>query len=47
MSSGRKIFPEVDQYADDMEVLKISREKIISLADYVVPGHDDIYKLEI
>ncbi len=36
--------PEEDEYADDKEKLKESRKKIIKLADWIVPGHADIYK---
>lgn len=37
--------PEVDEYADDLEKLKESRKKILELADYIVPGHADMYKV--
>jgi len=39
-------FPEEDEYADDTEKLKESRKKILELADYVIPGHSDIYKVK-
>ena len=39
-------FPEKDLYADEPEKLKKSREKIIKLADYIIPGHGDMYKIK-
>ncbi len=42
----KKNFPKVDQYADDLDELKKSREKVIALADYIIPGHDDIYEVD-
>ena len=39
-------FPEVDEYADEPEKLKQSRGKIIKLADYIVPGHEDMYEVK-
>ncbi len=38
--------PEKDEYADEPEKLKTSREKVIELADYIVPGHADMYKVK-
>ena len=38
--------PEVDEYADEPKKLKKSREKIIKLADYIIPGHADIYPVK-
>jgi len=38
-------FPEDDSYADNKEKLKESRKKIIKLADWIVPGHADMYKV--
>ena len=39
-------FPEEDKYADNPKKLKESRKKIIELADYIIPGHADIYKVK-
>jgi len=39
-------FPKEDEYADEPEKLKQSREKIKQLADYIVPGHADMYKVQ-
>lgn len=36
--------PEDDPYASDVEKLKLSRKKIIRTADWIIPGHEDIYK---
>ena len=38
--------PEEDDYADEPEKLKETREKILKLADYIVPGHGDMYKIK-
>jgi len=39
-------FPDEDEYADDPKKLKESREKILELADWIVPGHDDMFEVE-
>jgi len=39
-------FPEKDEYADEPEKLKESRKKIIELADYIIPGHADMFKVK-
>ena len=36
--------PEEDQYASDYEKLKESREMVLEMSDWVIPGHGDIYK---
>lgn len=38
-------FPKVDEYANDMEQLHNSRKKILAVADYIIPGHAGIYKI--
>jgi len=35
-----------DPYASDMEKLKESRQKVLELADYIIPGHGPIFKVE-
>ena len=39
-------FPEKDLYADESEKLEESRKKILKLADYIIPGHADIYEVK-
>jgi len=39
-------FPEEDEYADNLKKLQESRDKIIELADYIIPGHADMYKVK-
>lgn len=39
-------FPEDDEYASDREKLKESREKVLEMADYVIPGHGPILKVK-
>jgi len=36
-------FPKEDEYADEPEKLGESRKKVIELADYIIPGHANIY----
>jgi len=38
--------PKEDELADEPEKLKKSRKEIIKLADYIIPGHADIYKVK-
>jgi glyoxylase-like metal-dependent hydrolase (beta-lactamase superfamily II) len=42
----KKYFPESDSYADEPKKLKQSREKILKLADYIIPGHAGIFKVD-
>ncbi len=35
-----------DPYANDKKTLKKSREKILKIADYIIPGHGKPFKLE-
>ena len=39
-------FPEDDIYASDKEKLKESRKKVLKMADWIIPGHAGIYKVE-
>ena len=39
-------FPKDDIYADDKEKLEQSRKKVLELADYIIPGHGDIFKVK-
>ncbi|MFH0937331.1 MAG: MBL fold metallo-hydrolase [Candidatus Daviesbacteria bacterium] len=39
-------YPKEDPYASDPEKLKESREKILELADWVIPGHGEMFKVE-
>lgn len=39
-------YPKNDPYASDKEELEKSREKILKLADYIVPGHAGMYKVK-
>ena len=38
--------PENDPYASDKEKLKESRKKVLEIADYVIPGHGDMFKVK-
>lgn len=37
-------FPEEDPYASDKEELKKSRAKVLKLADWIIPGHGEMFK---
>jgi glyoxylase-like metal-dependent hydrolase (beta-lactamase superfamily II) len=41
----KKDFPENDQYAADGEKLKESRKAVLTLADWIIPGHAGMYKI--
>ena len=36
--------PEVDPYAEAPQALKTSRERILEMADWVVPGHGGVFR---
>lgn len=38
-------FPEEDPYASDEEKLKESRKNVLEIADYIIPGHGDMFKV--
>lgn len=38
--------PENDPYASRPDLLEESRKKVLELADYIIPGHADIYKVK-
>jgi len=38
--------PDFDPYASDMNKLKESRAKVLKLADYIIPGHGKMFKVE-
>lgn len=38
--------PENDLYASDKEKLKESRQKVLEVADWIVPGHAGMYKVK-
>ncbi len=38
--------PEDDIYASDKEELKQSREKVLEMADYIIPGHGGMFKIK-
>ena len=42
----KKDFPENDPYASDKEKLRDSRKMILELADWVIPGHGKMFKVE-
>lgn len=41
----KKDFPKKDSYANNLKLLTKSRKKILKLADYIIPGHGDMYKV--
>ena len=38
-------YPEKDQYANDLVRLAESREEVLKIADYVIPGHGEMFKV--
>lgn len=39
-------FPEDDPYASDKEKLQESRKKILEMADWIIPGHGKMFKVQ-
>jgi glyoxylase-like metal-dependent hydrolase (beta-lactamase superfamily II) len=39
-------FPKDDPYASDKEKLEESRKKVLEMADYIIPGHGKMFKVE-
>jgi len=39
-------FPEQDAYADNASQLAESRKKVLELADFIIPGHGPMFKVE-
>lgn len=35
-----------DPYASNMEALKESRKKVLEIADFIIPGHGKIFKVD-
>ncbi len=42
----KKNYPKDDPYASDKFLLKKSRQKLLKIADFIIPGHGDIFKVE-
>ncbi len=42
----KKNFPEHDPYASDKEKLQESRKKILKMADWIIPGHGKMFKVQ-
>mgnify|MGYP002338702115 CR=1 FL=1 len=42
----KKDFPKLEEepFAENKEVLKKSRELVLKNSDYIIPGHDDVFK---
>lgn len=39
-------FPKDDAYASDKEKLEESRKRVLEVADWIIPGHGGMYKVE-
>jgi len=39
----KKNFPKKDKYASNTKLLQTSRKRILKLADYIIPGHGEIF----
>ncbi len=42
----KKNYQKDDPYASDNLLLKKSRQKLLKIADYIIPGHGNIFKVE-
>lgn len=42
----KKNYPENDSYASDLEKLQTSRQKVLDMADWIIPGHAGMYKVK-
>lgn len=42
----QKDFPKDDPYASDKKKLEVSRKLVTELADFIIPGHGDIYQVK-
>lgn len=42
----KESFPKDDPYASDIKKLDESRKKILKLADYIIPGHGEMFKVK-
>ncbi len=40
----KQAYPQQDPYANDSEKLQISRQQVLELADWVIPGHGGMFK---
>lgn len=40
------LISHADPYVKDEEILKNSRKKVLEIADYIIPGHGKIFKVE-
>lgn len=38
-------YPKHDRYATDKDALKSSREKVLRMTDYIIPGHGKMFKV--
>ena len=41
----REGYPDNDPYATDMKKLQESRKKVLAAADWIIPGHGDMFKV--
>jgi glyoxylase-like metal-dependent hydrolase (beta-lactamase superfamily II) len=39
------LIEHIDPLAEDMDLLRESREKLLMLADYIIPGHGKVFKV--
>lgn len=42
----QSLLDHIDPYVKDENLLRESREKIIGIADYIIPGHGKMFKIE-
>ncbi|MFH1358448.1 MAG: MBL fold metallo-hydrolase [archaeon] len=42
----KSLLKHVDPYVKDKNALKKSREQLLNIADYIIPGHGEMFKVE-
>lgn len=42
----KKDSPKKDKYAQNIKELEKSRKKVLDIADYIIPGHGDMFRVE-
>jgi glyoxylase-like metal-dependent hydrolase (beta-lactamase superfamily II) len=44
-TDAKSLIERIDPFAEDQALLQESRKKLLSLADYVIPGHGEVFKV--
>jgi hypothetical protein len=38
--------PDVDPFAPDQSILEVQRARVLGAVDIVIPGHDELFRVE-